>query len=480
MLKNLKITKTGIICFIIMLAGILLRFCFYSYNRPFWNDECALAFSIVNFNLLGCFKALVYGQATPPFFLIISEFFYKIIPDIELSLRFFPLISSVLSIFVFYNLSRKILTKKCSVFLALVLFCFNYRLLYFSQEFKQYSSDVLIFLLIFLSYFYINIKNLKIKLILLIGFSYAFCIWLSFTSLMALFSIFFILLIKNKKDYKKIFLLFLPTIISFALFYFFQQHLNSSAFLHTYWKEGFIDRNFHNLFFVLSNYFSYSFNSIIIYLMFFLGLILNLSKIKNGKSEKSLILLVPFLLALILSYFSIYPLESRVSLYLIPVCILFAAGIIDFFNIKNKFLNYALSGIIIFIVSYPTIADSTHKIFSKEINMENIISPLNITSKLIKNDDILYIPDGSKISYEFYKNDFKFKNVIIETQRINDSKEYIKTLGKLPKNKTYYYVYCHFPEKQKRLKDVYLWAKNKKDFKIFADKNANALIIFTQ
>lgn len=477
MLKDFKITKVGIAVFIIMLTGIFFRILFYSYNHPFWNDECALALNIVDFNIINCFKSLNYGQAAPPLFLIISGIFSKIIPHIELALRFFPLISSIFSIFIFYDLSRHILNKKSTIFLALLLFCFNYRLIYYSQEFKQYSSDILVFLSILVSYFYLKLENINTKKFIAIGFIYASSIWLSFTSLLALFTVFIMLLIQNTKTYKKIIFLFIPVIISFIGFYFSQSHLSSSIFLHTYWKDGFINRNLSNLFSIFVNYFSYSFNSIFVFLFAIIGLCLKLLNIKN---QKSIILLVPFTLAVVLSYASIYPLESRVSLYLIPIFILFTVQIIDYINIRNKTINYIFYSIIIFFIGFPIIINSIYRISFKDSDIENIVTPLMMANNLMGNNDILYIPDGSEISYNFYKTDFNFKNVIIEKNRINDSTEYLKTLDKLQKNKTYYYIFCHFPNKQERLNKIYLWAKNKKKFKIYADKYSNALIVFTQ
>lgn len=478
--KDFIATNSAKICLAVIIAGILLRILFYSYNRPFWNDECALAFNIIDFHIINCFKPLSYGQAAPPFFLLISGMFSKIIPDIEMALRFFPLIASILSIFVFYNLAKHVLNKKSAIFLALVLFCFNYRLIYFSQEFKQYSSDVLIFLSILTSYFYLKIENINYKKLVTIGIAYAASIWLSFTSLFAIFTVLTLLLVQNIKYYKKILVLSAPVALGFACFYLSQHHLASSAFLHLYWKDGFIKQDFSNFVSLIINYFSYSFNSIIIFIFSIIGLIL---KLLSPKKEKNLIILIPFLLAICLSYFSIYPLESRVALYLIPICILFAVQIFDYINFKNKIVNYFIYSIIIFFIGFPTLINSTYKILYKNFEMEDIVTPLSIASKIITENDILYIPDGSEISYNFYKDKFNFKNVMIEKQRVIDvvdSKKYIKKLDKLEKNKTYYYIFSHFPAKQQRLENIYLWAKHKKNFKMYADKYSNALIIFTQ
>lgn len=460
----------------VILIGIIIRIILYSYGRPLWNDECALALNLVDFNCINCFKSLNYGQAAPPFFLLLSALFSKLILNTELSLRFFPLISSILSIFVFYDLSNKMLTKKITIFFALLLFCFNYQLVYYAQEFKQYSSDVLIFLSILTSYFYLSIKNASIKKIVFTGITYATCIWLSFTSLFAIFTVFCILILKDK-TYQKIFILSIPIALSFICFLSTQHHLASSEYLHNYWAEGFINHSFNNFFSILINYFIFAFNNLFLFILFFVGIILKTLGIKD---EKSLMLLIPSFLAIFLSYLSIYPLSSRVALYLTPVFIFFIVQILDYINFKHKIMNYSLCSCIIFIGSLSAVTISIYKIDKKNFEYENIIFPLNIAKQSAKNNDIVYISDGSIISYEFYKKNFHFKNVMMEEKRITDFNDYANFLDSLPKGKTYYYIFSHFPNKQNRLNNLYLWAKTKKDFKIYADKSSNALIIFTQ
>jgi multidrug transporter EmrE-like cation transporter len=465
-MKNIKFEKTQIILWAIMLLGIYARVVFYSYNRPFWNDECALALNFVNFDFLNCFKQLAYAQVAPPLFLVISGAISLICSNfhvgMEFSLRAFPLICSILSIVVFYKLSKQALNKNVSIFLALVLFCVNYRLLYYSQEFKQYSTDVLIFLGLLLSYFGLNINESSVKKLVMTGVAYAVSIWLSFVSIFALVAVFGTLLLKNIKDFKKILLLFLPAILSFVGLYFFSKGIQSNAYLHTYWQEGFLKADFSNVVPLMLKYFAYSFNSIFILIFFYIGVAVALFKIKEGRS---LLLLFPILTAIALSYFSIYPLESRVSLYLVPVVILFVCKILDCVNLKQEGWNYVLSAAIIFLIAFPVIIETTYNMVLKNYDKEDIVTPLNIAAKKIKKGDVLYIPSGTEISYAFYKKNYHFKKVIIEKNRISDNQKYLHYLDSLKGHTTYYYVFSHFPNKQQRLASVYYWAKKAKSEK---------------
>ena len=80
----------NILLIIVLAVGCILRILFYSYSRPFWNDECALALNILN--TWNYFKPLEYGQAAPQLFMYGSKLAYYLLPSKELALRIIPLL----------------------------------------------------------------------------------------------------------------------------------------------------------------------------------------------------------------------------------------------------------------------------------------------------------------------------------------------------------------------------------------------------
>ena len=65
-------TKNKVIFYItlglLVAAGVLFRVLFFSYARPFWNDECALALNLLNRNFIQLFAPLDFSQVTPPLY----------------------------------------------------------------------------------------------------------------------------------------------------------------------------------------------------------------------------------------------------------------------------------------------------------------------------------------------------------------------------------------------------------------------------
>ena len=66
----------------------------------------------------------------------------------EFSFRLIPFIAGIFSIFVFYYLSKIVLKTKPAIILANFLFSINFLLIRYTSEFKQYGTDILIFMLV--------------------------------------------------------------------------------------------------------------------------------------------------------------------------------------------------------------------------------------------------------------------------------------------------------------------------------------------
>ncbi len=139
-----------ILIFAIIICAIVFRVEALRIRESWW-DEAALAYNFVeNEGILWTFKPLAHFQMAPPLFLILTKFVTSIFQGTEWSYRIIPFLSSIISIPVFYILSTKFLTQKRAVIFANFLYAVNFALIRWATEFKQYSGDILIFMLVFL------------------------------------------------------------------------------------------------------------------------------------------------------------------------------------------------------------------------------------------------------------------------------------------------------------------------------------------
>ncbi len=129
--------------------GVAIRCWHYLSNRSLWTDEARLALNIVGKTFAQLFHPLDHGQAAPVGFLLVEKLAVLMLGNSEFSLRLFPLLCGVASVFLFYALGRRCLTPAATL-VGLVLFVFARPLIYYSSEVKQYSGDVTVALLLYL------------------------------------------------------------------------------------------------------------------------------------------------------------------------------------------------------------------------------------------------------------------------------------------------------------------------------------------
>lgn len=181
----------------ILLLGILLRVLVYFQNRSLIIDEANLARNVVEKNGLEFFESLDYQQYCPPVFMLLTKLNTYLFGINEWSLKLLPLLGGTLLLGVFWSL-LKILVKESLVqaYLLLVLSFSNLAIRY-STEFKQYSLDTLLTLvLIYMALQFKSAKwTLKNTLIwLLLG---SLMIWTSMPSIFILAAIGFAFLYQS-------------------------------------------------------------------------------------------------------------------------------------------------------------------------------------------------------------------------------------------------------------------------------------------
>ncbi|MDX2129901.1 MAG: glycosyltransferase family 39 protein [Chloroherpetonaceae bacterium] len=147
---------------ILLLFGAGLAINQFLFNRSIWGDEGYLALNIIDksyFELLG---PLDHYQVSPPLFLILSKFFFRIIPQPEMALRFLPLIFFISSLVLLFFLTQRLFETPFTRIATLSLFSFSHAHIYFATEFKQYIGDVFFVLLgIYLVLFPFRFQKVK-------------------------------------------------------------------------------------------------------------------------------------------------------------------------------------------------------------------------------------------------------------------------------------------------------------------------------
>lgn len=434
-ITGLKIAYWIVIA-IIVIAAIAFRLDLYLFGRSIWFDEAALFLNIKNGTYRDLFSNLLLNQAAPPMFLVLTKFLTSLLGYAEYVLRFLPFIAGLISIFLFYKVALEFLKREACTALAMVLFAFNINLIYYSQEFKQYSFDVLFTL----AALYIALKlNFNDKRTVLAGgIALALMPWFSHASIIVVFSIFtvyFFKFIKQKKSNYKLFII--PSLINMP--FYFIHHLksaNGNEFLHNFWSLCYLDKTATNLLELMRDNVQYIFAPFkgIVWLLIIVLIIGSAMFFKSDKF-KFWLLLTPYFVLLMLAYLHLYPYGDRLTLFLTPMFIIIFSKI--FCRIRLQYFT------VIFLIICSLSAPNFIKMYK---NMKNLPAQgkqiFEILADKYREGDIVVVNEFSnaEFSYYSYLNNFKPDNIIKEDYKtLKTPADYQNFLKKLPQNYNYWF-----------------------------------------
>jgi hypothetical protein len=344
---------------LIVLFGIVVRLVQYFSNRSLWGDELMLALNIVERSYPEFLKPLDHIQAAPPAFLWVEKLSVQLFGNNEYALRLFPLISGIISLIAFYKLGQWALSP-IALPIALLLFaCLRYPI-YYTTELKQYSSDVMVALLLSLLLISLQGQILGKGRALLLGLIGAVAVWFSHPAIFVLGGIEAANLITAAPEKRKAILLnrwpsYLLWIASFGVLYvLLTSKVAANQVLQQQWGKEYPSSIF-DIPWLLDSFGRFFYRPMgfpgitdgIAYFAFVIGCII-FYKINR---TKFLILISPTVATLATTYLHKYPFRGRLILFLAPFFILIIAeGIAWLLSQWNRRKIVALLGIVLAVM----------------------------------------------------------------------------------------------------------------------------------
>jgi hypothetical protein len=123
--------------------GLALRLARYFLRFPLWGDEALLAANLLDRGYLDVLKPLKGHQVAPLLFLWVELAAVKLLGFSEYSLRLFPFLCSIASLFVFRHLAKS-LFRGTALVLAVAIFAVSYPCVRYAAETKPYGVDLLV------------------------------------------------------------------------------------------------------------------------------------------------------------------------------------------------------------------------------------------------------------------------------------------------------------------------------------------------
>ncbi len=317
---------------LIIAWGLYYRFDQYFFNPSLWLDEALVAVNVINRTFSEILKApLEYSSyIAPPGFLVMAKLLTVCFGNSDLILRLFPFCCGVLSLLFYYPMAKHYISE-AAVPLALFFFALSKPLIYYSSVFKQYSSDVLIVIILLWivpAYRSYVLTPLRLTSLAAVG---SIVVWFSHPSvfILATIGIYIIYPYLMKHQWYsavKLVTIYLIWLLNFVLLYFLFIHVATpnDKWLHKFWvlKNAFMPSPFSSQ---GIEWLCNTFESILKFPGGFenfqlAGCLLAIGCVALSANRKGtlFLLLLPVLIALLVSYSQQYAFSSRLLLFVLP------------------------------------------------------------------------------------------------------------------------------------------------------------------
>ncbi|MCA1990448.1 MAG: glycosyltransferase family 39 protein [Coleofasciculus sp. S288] len=453
-----------ILSIIIITFGILVRLVQYLFNRSLWADEAVLALNIVDRSFLGLLQPLDYEQGAPIGFLMVEKLAINLFGNNEYALRLFPLLSGIISLFLFYGLAKRFLERQ-AVPIALAFFASLYYLVYFSFEVKQYSTDVAVALLCCLMAMHLGSPKLKSDQTITFSLAGAIAIWFSHPAIFVLTgvgitSVLIRIVRREKLRLNRIAVIFSSWLFSFAAFYWLSlRSLSGNEDLMTSWEDAFPSSPF-DIIWLLDAFGKFFYRPLgfqeIMDGLAIISFVVGCIACYRRKKETLWLLLSPVIVTFFAAYLQKYPFRSRLVLFLTPFVILLMAEGIDYLmrRVRSKPINIA--GIVLLVVLlYSPVVDSS-KLLVQPYWREEIKPIISYVKTRQQPGDVLYIFQRGEYQFKYYAEKYGYQegDYIIGVDDLDkqdgkrhlsdaERERYQKDLDKLRGNKRVWLLFSH-------------------------------------
>lgn len=398
----------------ILLISFSLRTYVWLHSAGLWADEGCVLQNILTRNFLHLFLPLDNIQCTPPLFLILQKFVVQAFPFNKTAMRFLPYLASILSVIAFAFLTLKLFKNKMSILFSNFVFATHSDLLFFTQAYKQYSTDVLFSILIFIIGLALKTKKLSPAKWFGVGVFAIISILSSYISilLIAILICFYLLKMFKDKAFDKNFLAFIIPVGAFFIPYFLINCLPAikNEGLQLYWhtQEAFFPVGV-SAWGEMMNFLVGTKSCLILCSIL---LIFGLVHFYNENKFAFEYFISVFVSSIVFALLSIYPLSpSRVSAFLIPYVIILISAFWTRFGTR-KIISALVIVFYMFCISYCETFDevkylTSQKVVFKQSNADLFIKYLYDTE--VKPTDYIFVDFGSQVIFQQYDYEKRFK-----------------------------------------------------------------------
>ena len=442
------------------LAGIALRIEKALLGRSFRGDEAAMATAILYHSIVELATKPLGNTVTAPLgFLVIEKAAIQLLGHQDLIYRLIPLLGGCISVILMFFLTRELLGNFGATF-AVGAFSLNWMLSFYSSDLKQYSTDVVIALIIYLMAARYLKNNTTTNLLWLAGIG-LIGILCSHPAIFLLSPIGLALVYQtwgDRRELKKLFLVGALWISVFLVLYFLSYRIvGQNSYNVSYWNNlgalmpmppwknpGWFVQRLGNFFVVDLNLPQWTVIEAALYLF---GIILFF---RRQNRSWSFIFLGSMLFTFAASGIANYPFKGRLILFLAPSTFLAIGAGIDGLALKMKSLSFLSHGIRWVLTAFLLVGPvtSTYNYLNEPRPYpfnEDIKPALLYVEQHKEANDQFVVYDQADFTYEYYAPFYglsKSDTIVLGDFRKQPQK-YRLAIDALPKNQRIWFIFTN-------------------------------------
>jgi len=437
-----RISTLPTITIALIVLGLFLRLWQFWANRSLWLDEAMVANNIVGRSFAGLLSPLDDGVVAPVGFLFVEKVAIALLGSTEYALRLYPLVAGLVASILMLKVASACVSRVATL-LAVALFVFSERLIYFASEVKPYSSDVMwSLLLIFIGLKCLNVPRQHHQVVLGFGVVSAAAVWFSHPSVFIIAACFLMLLadaLANRSTHSGrlhtlSFIIGSATLPAASVLIFVQRFVNHDSnvpSLQNGWRGAFMPLPpwkepvwFGKAFYALlwnpmGLYFTEAAHSranyvlaVFVAILFAVGVLSLLYK----RWQVALMLTLPFLLTLSASALRRYPFADRLMMFSMPLCVLLLAeGIERTGQLLGRNWRSAVLCAAVFAGLYSrTISADWRNVFARPMYQHIRPAMAYLGARKVAADIVYlgYLPHASLAAVSYYAAMFHFDHAI--------------------------------------------------------------------
>lgn len=401
--------------------GVAVRLVQYGSNRSLWSDEAKLALNLIERSFSELWQPLSYAQAAPIGFLMVEKALVQFFGSHEYVLRVIPLLGGFATLGLGYVLAKRFLSPLGAV-VAIALIASSERLIYYSSELKQYSTDVTIALLITLVLTHLRKETLTRTQLLWGAGIGAIAVWFSYPAVFVLAGLeasYLLPQLTQRWQRREPLNLWqrLPMygawLLSFGLFYWVSvQRVSDSDTLEGSWEGRFpsalwdVDWLIGSLKSFFVNPLGFAGFGVVVAIACFL---LGCGILIRQRRWLFWLLVAPVIVSIVGAYAHLYPFYQRLSLYLVPFFLLLMAAGSVVWEERGRIRFARIFGLILvtallvqpLIHAVPLLVHADHR-----EAMRPLMAYLQANCQA---EDVIYVAEKSEYQFRYYAARYGFQ-----------------------------------------------------------------------